>query len=461
MLPYIQIGDIWQNKRYALTPKYQQEFFRNLEITRETTNFIKAGLSVDNEFVLPLSQHPWHRQQTQSYCISVMLTNEKRIVIPCMEIIRFYFGSSSTLLHRLFSSQISFDQLWKTKHHNQKSGHLHLKLADGISGASASDIGRIALNQDARHAARMIFDTCLLALLPENPVYPYTGFPFTGKTDLIASGKWLFHSAGENSTFVVYRLESCSHPFPFSSLTYEATDSRKVKSRNKQAAEHSSSDEEQKTAGKTTCGGKQTLSEDDPGCSRASKELRTKTKPRFPDLASKAVWRERYDTVDAPVMLLKAAPEDEQISVGTAHGNSKVRAIDIVGQVSSDISAYEGKLPRFVRDGIKICMQNAKLDSLSAVANLITLPGYSHPVISLPHFVDENGEIDPISFCLDSYGEQRLRRGCSFEIKEGEKIFGRVFIVEGEMVANEPILINVQEFDLRRAMEKLVELRRL
>lgn len=457
MLPYVQVGDIWQNKRHLHTPNYQQELFKEVEITRETTNFIKAGLSIDNEFILPLNQHPWHRQQTQSYCISVKLANEKRIVIPCMEMIRFYFGSSSSLLHRLFSSQIGFDFLWKTVHRNQQTGHLHLKLANGISGASASDIGRIALNQDARHAARMIFDTCLLALLPGNPVYPYTGFPFTGKTNLFASGKWLSSGAEANSTFVVYRLESCSYPFPFLSLTYEATDSQEVRSKKRQAADQVSDEEEQKAFGKSPRSGKQTLAEDDPGKSKSGKEFRMKTKPRFPDLASKAVWRERYDTVDAPMQLLKGAPEDEQVSVGISHGNGKVRSVDMVCQASTDISAYKGKVPRFVRDGIKAALQNAKQDSHSTSTNLIILPGYSDPVISLPHLVDEDGEIDPISFCLDGYGEQRLRRGCFVEIKEGEISRCQVFIVEGENAVDVPILINAQGFDLKMVMGKLLE----
>lgn len=456
MLPYIQVGDIWQNKRHLHTPNYQQVLFKEVEITRETTNFIKAGLSIDNEFILPLNQHPWHRQQTQSYCISAKLANEKRIVIPCMEMIRFYFGSSSSLLHRLFSSQIGFDFLWKAVHLNQQTGHLHLKLANGISGASASDIGRIALNQDARHAARMIFDTCLLMLLPGNPVYPYTGFPFTGKTDLIASGKWLSYGAEANSTFIVYRLESCSHPFPFLSLTYEATDSQKVKSKKHQAVDQASVGEEQKAVGKSPRSGKQTLAEGDPGKSRSGKEIRMKTKPRFPDLASKAVWRERYDTVDAPALLLKGAPEDEQVSVGSSHGNTKVRSVDVVSQASADISAYEGKLPRFVRNGIKVAIQNAKLGSHNISTSLITLPGYSNPVISLPHLVDEDGEIDPVSFCLDSYGAQRPRRGCFVEIKEGEISRCQVFIVEGKNAVGVPILINVQEFDLKLVMGKLL-----
>lgn len=455
MLPYVQIGDIWQSKRYSHTPNYQRETFRSVSIARETTNFIKAGLPIDNEFVLPLTQHPWHRHQTQSYCISVKLANEKRIVIPCIEMIRFYFGSSSTLLHRLFSSQINHEPLWKSKHHSHESGHLHLKLADGVSGASASDIGRIALNQEARHAARLIFDTCLLALLPGEPVYPYTGFPFIGHTNLTATGKWLPFGDKEDSTFVVYCLESCSHPFPFTSLAYEVSDSRKVRRREKKVSD--APIDEQSAVGVNTSGGKQTLSEDDPGKSKASKEHWVKRKARFPDLLFKPVMRERYDTVDVPEMLLKKTPEDEQVSVGMSRGNSKVRSVDVVSHTSTNISEYEGKLPEFVREGIKTVMHDAGLDENKVSTSLITPPGYSSPVISLPLLIDEDGELDPISFCQDNYGEQRVRRGCFVTINEGAVTRCRVFIVEGPIAGATPNILEVDKYEPRKAIELLID----
>lgn len=456
MLPFIHIGDIWHDGKCVHSPAYQQEFFRDVEISRGTTLFIKADLAIDNQFVLPLNQHPWHRLQTQSYCICVSLPNKKRMVIPCIEIIRFYFGSSSSLLHRLFTTQISYDHLWKDTHFDNLSGRLHLKLSDGISGASAADIGRIALDKEAWHAACMIFNMCQLALLSGNPVYTYTGFPFVGITNLVVSGKWLSYGAAENLTFVVYRLQSCSHPFPFASLSYEVSDSEKIRARKARSANQALADEAQKSCGNGASGGKQTLSDNDPGNSRAGKELRVKAHPRFPDLANKPVWRERYDTVDAPALLLKTMPVYEEVSVGECIGNSKVRAVDIVSEISTEISENDASVPKFVRNGIKTSIKNATLLAENVSTALITLPGYSHPVISLPHLVDEDGEIDPISFHLDVCGDQRLRRGCFVEIKVGDVSRCRVFIVEAQGATSKMKVIDVQEFDLKRGMEKLV-----
>jgi hypothetical protein len=456
MLPYVQVGDIWQNGQAIYVPEYQREKFIGLEISKETTDFIKAGLAIEDAFILPLSQHPWHRNQTQSYCVNVALPNEKRLVIPCIELIRFYFGSSGNLLHRLFSTQIAFDPLWKSKHFDPIAEKLHLKLADGISGASASDIGRIALDNEAMYSARKIFDTCLLSLLDHKPVYTYTGFPFTGKTNLVASGKWLSYGTKDDSTFLVYRLESCSHPFPFKSLSYEVSESTKLRMQKNKSAKLSEDAEEQKVQGTGYISGKQTLSEDDPGNSRSSKEHKIKVHPRFPDLSSKMVWRERYDTVDAPEILQTKSLVDEEISVGTQIGNSKVRAVDITFHTSTEIDTKTSRLPKFVRDGIKTAIKNANLNSKNVKTSLITLSGYSNPVISLPYLVDEDGEINQISFYSNGYGEQRMRRACFAEIKEGEFTYYRVFVVEPEIPMGEIFLIDVQEFDLKKGMIRLI-----
>lgn len=63
----------------------------------------KAGTeNSDGSFMLPFDQHPYHRAHTHSYCVQAILTGDVRLVIPVPELIRFYFGSSSSLLGRLF-----------------------------------------------------------------------------------------------------------------------------------------------------------------------------------------------------------------------------------------------------------------------------------------------------------------------------------------------------------------------
>lgn len=139
-LPLLAVGDIWQKRLRVESPNYQFESFSQLKITEETASFVKSGLAVDGNFLIPLGPHPWHWNHTHSYCVSVNLGAGKRLLVPCVELIRFYFGSSSNLLKRLFIGPLNQDMLWTSKRFNKQNRHLHLVLAERLSGASAADI---------------------------------------------------------------------------------------------------------------------------------------------------------------------------------------------------------------------------------------------------------------------------------------------------------------------------------
>lgn len=461
ILYLVRIGDIWQDGQCVYTPGYQTEVFKKIDIRKETTDFIKAGLSISDKFLLPLNEHPWHRKQTQSYCLSVMLPSGKRIIIPCIELIRFYFGSSSRLLHILFTKLITEDLFWKNKHFDSYSGRLHLKLADGLSGMSATDIGRMALDPNAWHAARLIFHTGMSASVQRETVYPYTGFPFIGETDLIVAGKWLSNGSTTDATFVVFSLKSCSYPFPFTSLSYEVPDKQKVGAKQHSSANQVKENRQMTSFINVSTVKSQNLAGIDPGISLSNKEHWAKGNPRFPDLTQKHVWRERYDTIDPPaIVLLKSVGRDELVSVGEGSSNNEnTRGVDVGhGHDHVQLSEIDPKKYKFVYDGIELVSTQSTLHAESVTAELIILSGYTHPVISLPHLIDENGEINSVSFCTDEHRSQRLRRGFFAEIKINKETNCKVFIVEmGDYLDWSVNVITVNDFDLRRAMEMLIK----
>lgn len=459
LLGLVKIGNIWQNGQCISTPDYQTEKFEKLNVNKTTSTIIKAGLPINGEFILPLDEHPWHRLQTMSYCLNVMLPNDRRIIIPCVELIRFYFGSSSKLLHLLFTRQISTEDFWKHNNFDSHSGHLHLKLAESLSGMSATDIGRIALDNNAWRAARLIFDTCMAASTARESIYPFTGFPFVGETDLVCTGKWLSYGTTPIATFVVYQLKSCSRPFPFKSLSYETADNKKVVAKKNKPADQTPKSDNKTVTLKSTNIKTQSVVDTDPGKSKSSKEHWMEGTPRFVDLAKKRVWRERYDTIDPPAtILVKDAAIDKQAGVGNGkNSNKKTRSIDVgKGYSRSELSEINPKQHKFVLDGIKLAIKRLKLQANKITTELITLSGNTHPVISLPYLVDEHGEINPISICDNGRGGERMRRGCFVEIIESEKMRYRIFIVERKHIKDEVRAINVRGFVLLYAMEALI-----
>ncbi len=217
----IRIGDIWRNGQLVHRPDYELEQFSKVQINKTSTAIVKAGLNLNESgFLLPMGEHPWHMQCTQSYCLMVQLPQGCRMIIPCMELVRFYFGSSSTLLTKLFLPPLIRESLFTSAFIDPGSRMLRIDLADKIPGTSAADIGRCSMDLIAAHAAKVVGNSCLRASIVGDPIYPLAFFPFEGMTSLIASGRWLSYGGVPKSTFLVYNLRSCSHPFPFRSLQY-------------------------------------------------------------------------------------------------------------------------------------------------------------------------------------------------------------------------------------------------
>lgn len=446
-LPLLAIGDIWHEGRHVASPDYQVESFKGLRVTPETSAFVKAGLAIDEHFLLPLGQHPWHRNHTQSYCVAVTLDDGRRLLVPCVELIRFYFGSSSNLLQRLFTEPLRAETLWTSKRVNPATRHLHLVLANRLSGASAADIGRIAESGLAWRAAAGIFASCQKATVQRHPAYPYTGFPFEGTTDLAASGVWLPFGDREEATFLVYRLRSCSFPFPFHSLSYEASDRKAWRGRSGSGDDRTSNLARQRSraAGKAA--------DDDPGANKAQRRGSFRDRRQFPDLARKQVWREKIEAMPkADVFLRHADGSLEQVAFGEGDGCTATAGVDACeAPVVSGLSDKDVQLPRFVSIALKTIA--AAPDFPSGAKLLLVRPtGKQEEVFSLPVVVNEEGEIADRLLHSEPDGRVRPRRACFVEVRVRTAVERRLLIVEGQTRLARPAMLVARRLSLVEAI---------
>jgi hypothetical protein len=443
-LPLLSIGDIWQEGRYVYTPEYQVESFERVRISSATTSFVKAGLSIDGNFLIPLYQHPWHRNHTQSYCVLITMDDGLRLLVPCIEVIRFYFGSSSNFIQRLFTTQLNAESLWTKKNFDPVKRHLHIVLGRRMSGASASDIGRIAESQFAWRSAAGIHASCQKANGHRQPVYPYTGFPFEGLTKLVASGKWLSFGSRRKATFLVYQLRSCSHPFPFQSLSYEAAD-RKV------SYSRSVGDDDSHARKRGSYKRSETKSEAvdaDPGTKKEKRSTYINSKHKFPDLTRKSVWREKIEAMPkADTFLRKADGTLEQVAFGEGDRCVGVTGVDAI-EASEEVQVKEAEKPQEMPHFVKVGLR--QISSLEQIVNdthikLVCVPGKTEPVFSLPIVVDENGEIPDSLLFTAVDGSVRQRRGCFVEVLGEDAQEKYLLIVEERERGGKPeILLAVQ-----------------
>jgi hypothetical protein len=394
----LRIGDIWCGQRLVSQPDYELETFQNLQIDQSTTTLIKAGVSPDGgAFLLPSAEHPWHMNCTHSYCLVVDISPTLRLVVPCIELIRFYFGSSSSLLTKLFLPPLMRDSLY-SKARYDKLGRLTLDLAEKISGRSATDIGQLHLDAVAWKAALQVGTSLLKGPAGQRASFPQALFPFEGETTLTASGKWLSYDSRSRSTFVVFGLRSCSHPFPFRSLRYRQT---KLLGR----AVNGLRSEETKVPSTTRAASNtppKVLVEADASNTLAPKEIWFRDNLKFPDLANKTILKSRLllDGAEKAVVGSKAAPVDAA-AVGMEASTRRVRSVEL----SIAVARESGPIPDFARHTIEQLNQIKGLK-----VELITDSDDDGWSIPLTVLADEDGECDPTLFLQDYSANLRVRR---------------------------------------------------
>lgn len=449
-LPMLVIGDLWQHGQPIASPDYQVESFKKLSINPETTVFLKAGLAIDEHFLLPLRCHPWHRLHTQSYCVAVSLNAQRRLLIPCVEIIRFYFGSSSNFLQRLFTGPLTTEKLWISKSFNSANRHLHLALANRLSGLSVKDIGRIAESKFAWRAAAGIYASCQKASTQGHPVYPYTGFPFEGATNLVASGIWLPFGEQENATFLAYRLRSCSHPFPFQSLSFKASDwkAKHANSGNPNAKAKQYSHSQSRTQ-------KTEAVELDSGANWVQRQAAFASQRRFPDLQRKPVWRDEIETIpNADVFLRHDDGRLEQVAIGESPWSSTIPGVDVsLAGEGEDEAQKAVRLPWFVKTGLRDIQADPTYQSPERILKIVCPVGKQQPVFSLPAVIDDDGVIANQLLFTGEDGSHRQRHGCFVELTSNDAQPSYLLILEGGTRSARPAVIPAECAEVKHAAE--------
>ncbi len=350
---------------------------------------------------------------THSYCLMANLQDGRRLIVPCVELIRFYFGSSSSLLRQIFSTQLRRENLYSEDRYDHKSGLLSFKLSYGMSGRSASDIGRLRLDPVAWRAAAMVSVSMLKAKSTGEPAFIQSLFPFEGNTYLDVSGKWLSFQGEPNQTFLVYGINSCTHSFPFKSLKYVTADTR-VKP---QFTQHQQPNEKSEITGSSRDKKEQPLIEKDPSSTLQGKTKQVHQRERFPDLRGKPVWKERVLSLKEWLAKKARASKGGAVeagAIGEGGSSSRVRPTEL------EALCQKNKLPKqpppgFVRRPLEELLTLGPLD-----IQLLTASDEDSWTIPIRLMVSEDGVIADQLFISNNQKIQRLRRVCAIKISDGQ-----------------------------------------
>lgn len=363
----LRIGDVWQSGQLVDKPQYSLESFSDVIINRNTTSIIKAGLSSrigdQDVFFLPLAHHPHHASHTHSYCLKVKLPENKRLIIPAIELIRFYFGSSSGLLARLFQFPLTPNTLWVDAMRETGRKRSGIVLAEGIPGWSAADVARIAFDPIAWHAAQLVGNSLSAARISGQPLYPKAHFPFNGRTTLQASGIWLPFGNDPVGTFLVYRLVSCSRRFPFRGLEYQMAGKKAYRLNtavgNMEISAASPGDNRKTLRFAAKPVGKNYV-EKDPSKSLATVEVVTEETVQFPDLKFKSVRRIEEGRKQRLEISMTAGKPVDASSVGSGGKDDNVRPVDLVRR--SRMGLPETDAIQLMNDLVEVLSTSGRFD---------------------------------------------------------------------------------------------------
>lgn len=333
ILVVLRVGSRFQNRRFVGVGGGEQETFTDIDVGAPDVELIKTGSSVNGHFLLPLFHHPGHRAHTKGFCVCVPLSDGRRLIVPCMELVRFYFGSSSALLSKLLQPGLRRDDLYESERSRVGAGltRSHLYLAANLTGRCATDVARIAGDLAAWRSAVSIG---MSMASQHNQGYVRTSFPFSGRTTLKARGQWLPLGNVARQTFVVHELLHCLHPLPFKRLKYHTSPLAGKKGQAKASKRPNSAEEHRSdsSAGKTS-----TLVEKDAG-PFGSQLFRFSDSQRFPDLANKPVYRKRVDSNDEPLMVSSASIHD--LALGRAGSEDRVRPAELEAAPMKEVPAF-------------------------------------------------------------------------------------------------------------------------
>lgn len=241
LLPILKIGSFWQNgiNNIELDNRYtrlETSLLINTS-TSELTDYQSFPKLFELAYYVEIEKNKLSNLLVVDYPADDKENKFDKLIIPCAEILRFYYARSSQLIRALLNGQLdekSSDDKKRKKADSNKIynpdislsycndgvGHIHLRPS--IPDKDAPHVARIAFSSYANTQARNIYSGGIKNDNNLNQFLVKVRPPFEGETTLVFEGKRV-SSPGFSSigwSFLVFQIKSCSYPFPFSHLTF-------------------------------------------------------------------------------------------------------------------------------------------------------------------------------------------------------------------------------------------------
>lgn len=241
LFPFLPIGTVWRNGKYVFSLRADLERL-SLNIlpgdpefhrasSREATGLVDEKGNREYRYLIPGRdkgyQVPTGGLEAQCFVLRLPATPTASypttVVIPCTELIRFYYCNSSALTYALFNGELEHyrnppgDNGVFSRERSVLTGPTrHVQLRSAMRDEDAEVIARLAYDPAAYEGAAMIFSGLAKGKLDrqaQGATFPVSRPPFIGDTELTFRGKTIIQNGMK--TILVLQIESCTGEVPW------------------------------------------------------------------------------------------------------------------------------------------------------------------------------------------------------------------------------------------------------
>ncbi len=223
-LPMISIGSIWKDGICQPIAAGESFKYQSLQISEKSTDCIPASYKLHGQYLIPYNTHRFGQAGAAGNLLAIENNGDPYgILIPMMELIRFYYAVSTKIAHAIFTGALKHDL--DSIINSARTGYLEhedrfqVGLRKHITDEESWVLARIIQSSEAWNACSTIHDDLMRQTINNDFAHIKTNFPFTGITNLTVRRKRIKSIGDEIWRDLVLSIQYCDGPFPFKHLT--------------------------------------------------------------------------------------------------------------------------------------------------------------------------------------------------------------------------------------------------
>jgi len=216
-LPLLRMGSLWRDGKLEMLRSGVEQVF-DLHIPSGLPSYYIATDRVGQAGLIPFRDHRVMGYGKNTKCVVLPHNGDPAgIIIPVVELIRFYYANSTRLSKAIFDGDfIHFPSSIYDPDYTGLDGRLAVVCRrQDVGDDDCWTIARILNSQTAFDGARRVSDSMMRDFANTRHANPESAFPFSGKTKLKALCKKVGSAPGR---WLVLSLVSCSALFPYEEL---------------------------------------------------------------------------------------------------------------------------------------------------------------------------------------------------------------------------------------------------